>query len=393
MNHHELLSYVKEQVESLEIFKVISGDVGYIREAANTFAGCEKILVFGTGGSSLGGKCLVNFEAMYSGIAPRVQFVENPDARCFANTIRSCDQSKTGIIVISKSGKTTETLAMFMTLLEMWPDFNYRERSLAITEPSNKNDLRELAESIGMSVIDHDPSIGGRFSVFSMTGLLPALLGGVDIDEFRKGAIDVVDEILKSNSIGGCRTLLDIVQIGAILNEQRVRQHVLISYSDLMRDFGEWFEQLVAESLGKAENFGVTPIPAIGTVDQHSLLQLLIGGPSDKLFTVVVQKNGVQTPKITTNTNSDIISRLVGHNVHDLMVCHQLSTIDVLREKGHVRVIEFDEINIRSLGTMMALMFVEVITIAKIAGVNPFDQPAVERSKRLAMYYLETIHT
>jgi glucose-6-phosphate isomerase len=330
---------------------------------------------------------------MYAGRAPIVQFVENPDARCFVNTVKSCDQNKTGIVVISKSGKTTETLAMFMTLLEMWPEFDHKNKSIAITEPSEKNDLRELAALLGMKVIDHSRSIGGRFSVFSVTGLLPAFLAGVDIDEFRRGAIDVIDEILAANSIEDSRILRDIIQIGEIFKKQKVRQHVLISYSDLMRDFGEWFEQLVAESLGKSNDFGVTPVSAIGTVDQHSLLQLFLGGPSDKLFTVVIQKNGVRTPKIMTNTHSDIVSQLVGHNVHDLMTCHQLSTIDVLREKGHVRVIEFDEINIRALGTLMASSFVEVITIAKIAGVNPFDQPAVERSKKLALSYLETIHS
>jgi glucose-6-phosphate isomerase len=294
-------------------------------------------------------------------------------------------------VVISKSGGTTETLALFMTLLEMWPDFNHANRSLMITEASEENDLRRLALHLGSEVTDHSPSIGGRFSVFSIVGLLPALLNGADINSFVGGARRVIDEICAAPSIEASEHLCGIVRIGEILKERRVNQHVLFSFSDMMRDFGGWFIQLIGESLGKAEDFGITPINAIGTVDQHSLLQLVLGGPADKLFTIITQRNNVRPPKIATAIDSRIIGHLNGHDIHELMLCHQRATIDSLRTKGHVRVLEFDEINIGAIGELMALMFIEVIMIARLVGVNPFDQPAVEGSKKLVLSYLDSI--
>ena len=172
----------------------------------------------------------------------------------------------------------------------------------------------------------------------------------------------------------------------------KVNQHVLMAYSDLFEDFGKWFAQLVGESLGKTEKFGITPIRAIGTVDQHSQLQLFLGGPRNKLFTVIVQKNNTDTPKIQTPIDSSVIKQLNGHSIQDLMLSHQKATIEVLKKVASVRVLEFEELNIETIGFLMMLFFVEVITIAYLEGINPFDQPAVEESKKLVMQYLAEIN-
>lgn len=381
-------SYLKKQIETLDIFKVLDEGTEHIKEIATKFDGCEDILVFGTGGSSLGGKCLVNFQALYDGFCPRVTFIENVDSRSFSNAINKCDPKSTGVIVISKSGKTTETLMLFLTLCEIWKDFDYKNRAIAITEFSDNNDLKLLSESKGMKVYEHNKNIGGRFSVFSIVGLLPAALGDVDIDLFVKGAKTVVNEIKNTSNWQDCTIYKDIAMMHKVFKNGKVDQHVLMTYSDLLEDFGKWFVQLTGESLGKTEKFGITPIKATGSVDQHSLLQLFLGGPHNKLFTVVIQKNNLQTPNIANTTDSKIINSLRNHSIHDLMLSHQRATIEVLRNVASVRVLEFSEFNIETIGFLMMLSFIEVITIAHLEGINPFDQPAVEESKKLVMQYL-----
>jgi glucose-6-phosphate isomerase len=377
-------SYLKDCIETMDVFRVLDEGMDHIESAASRFVDCERVLVIGTGGSSLGGKCLVNFEALYSGRAPRVTFLENVDSRHFVNVIGSCNKDRTGIIVISKSGRTTETLMLFASICELWKDFDYAGRAIAITELSESSTLMKIAAAKGMSVLEHNPMIGGRFSVFSIVGLLPALLGGVDISTFTDGARTLIDQVIKATSPGGCKVFSDIVDMYNVVSSGRVNVHVIMAYSDLLGDYCKWVIQLISESLGKSESFGITPVGATGTVDQHSMLQLFLGGPPDKMFTVITQRGNILTARV----DCDLLGPLHWCCIHDLMLSHQQATIEVLKEKAFVRVLEFDELNAWTVGYLMALSFVEVITMAGLAGVNPFDQPAVEASKKLAMCYL-----
>ena len=387
----QIFACLKQEIRSLNIFKILDESTDPIKNLAKKFDNLEKILIIGTGGSSLGGKSLINFQSMYDGKNSRVIFIENTDSLHFINTIQDCDPKNTGIIVISKSGKTTEPLMLFLTLCELWPDFDYKNRAIAITELSENNDLRILAESKGMQIIEHNTKIGGRFSVFSIVGLLPAILSGVDIDLFISGAKNVINDILNTDKPEDCQLFKDITSMYEVFKSGKIREHVLMAYSDMLEDFGKWYVQLISESLGKSENFGITPIRAIGTIDQHSMLQLFLGGPSNKLFTIITQRSNLKTKNINSTLKSNVISKLNKHNINDLMLSHQRATIEVLRKKASVRVLEFEQFNIQTLGFLMMLSFVEVVTIAKLAGINPFDQPAVEESKRLVLKYIEEI--
>lgn len=388
---NEIFAFLKHEIKSLDIFRVLYEDTTPIKNLAKKFDNYEKILIIGTGGSSLGGKSLANFQSMYNGEDSRVIFIENTDSLHFINTIQNCDPENTGVIVISKSGRTTEPLMLFLTLCELWPNFDYKNRAIAITELSENNDLKTLSESKGMQVVEHNPKIGGRFSVFSVVGLLPALLAGVDIDIFIDGAKNVINDILNTEKPEDCQLFKDILSMYEVFKSGKIREHVLMSYSDMLEDYGKWYVQLVSESLGKTEDFGITPVRAIGTIDQHSMLQLFLGGPSNKLFTVITQKSNFKTPNIDTKLSSNVIKKLNNHNIEDLMRSHQKATIEVLRKKASVRVLEFEQFNIQTLGFLMMLSFIEVVTIAKLANINPFDQPAVEESKRLVLKYIEEI--
>ncbi|MDR0640660.1 MAG: hypothetical protein LBF65_02975 [Holosporales bacterium] len=378
----DIFDYIKRQIRELRIFNVVHDDLTPIKILSKRFEECVSIIIIGTGGSSLGGKCLSNFEAACNhGRCPRLIFLENVDSKHFNNALGWVDPSDTGIIVISKSGKTTETLTLFLTLLEMWPNFDYSKHALGITDLSEENDLRLLAETIGMPIVAHDPNIGGRFSVFSVVGLLPALLEGCDIDAFIRGAKLVLDEIMTSKTSADCRLFNDILGMYKAFESGKIDQHVMMVYSDILADFGQWFVQLVAESLGKSPNFGITPIKAVGTVDQHSMLQLFLAGPANKLFTIVTQRDNEPSPAIRNTLNSKVISGLRGNTIHDIMLKHQRNTIEVLKKEHPVRVLEFDEFNVETLGFLMMLSIVEVVTLAKLANINPFDQPAVEAAK------------
>ncbi|MDR1234276.1 MAG: hypothetical protein LBJ92_03985 [Holosporales bacterium] len=385
---NDIFNYIKQQIQELRIFNVVYDDLTPIKSIVKRFEDCGKIIVIGTGGSSLGGKCLVNFEASYNGRCPRVIFLENVDSRHFLNVMNELDQSDTGIIVISKSGKTTETMMLFLTILEMWPNFDYHARGLGITESSESNDLKLLADTINMPIIDHDPNIGGRFSVFSVVGLLPALLEGCDIDSFINGAKLVLNEIKTSDTAADCGLFNDILSMYKVFEGGQVNQHVMMTYSDLLDDFGKWFVQLIGESLGKSRDFGITPVRAIGTIDQHSMLQLFLAGPANKLYTVVTQRFNEESPTIKNTVDSAVINHLRGHTIHDLMLCHQKATIEVLKKQHPVRVLEFDEFNIETLGFLMILSMVEIVTLARLAKINPFDQPTVEEAKNMTMRYM-----
>ncbi|MDR2666622.1 MAG: hypothetical protein LBB34_00685 [Holosporales bacterium] len=386
----ETFQYIKAQIGTLGIFD-IERDLPEAKKIAKKFDTCDKVIVLGIGGSSLGGKCLSSFKALYSCEESKIVFVENVDSRSFLNTIKRCNLDTTGIIVISKSGKTTETLMLFLTLTEIWKDFDYENRAVAITELSENNDLRIVAETLRIPVIEYNSEIGGRFSVFSLAGLLPAVIDKVDVNSFISGARNVLNSILMSKNPEECTSFMEIVSMYEIFKSGKVDQHVLMPYSDLMGDFGKWFVQLVAESLGKTEQFGITPLVATGTVDQHSMLQLFLAGPSNKLFTVITQKNNSYSNAISTDINSSMVSALKNHTIHNLMSAHQMATVALLRKRAFVRILEFDEINIEAIGFLMMLSFIEVVTIAKLAGINPFDQPAVEDSKKLVLQHLQDI--
>lgn len=384
--YNETYKHILEQINNLDIFKVIYEDLAPIKKLAKKFSNCGKILVLGTGGSSLGGKCLVNFQANASGVEPRVIFVENVDSRNFLNAIRKCNPADTGLIVISKSGRTTETLMTFLTLCEMWKNFDYQNRAVAITEFSDDNDLRKIATSLNMEVVEHNPKIGGRFSVFSVVGLLPALLGNVDIDGFTKAAQKTLIEVQEDSN---ARTFSEAYEMYDKAFKNRViNQYVIMPYSDMLEDYTKWAVQLISESLGKSKDFGITPIRTMGTVDQHSMLQLFLGGPANKFYTIIVAKNNEPTLPIQPTICGKVIDYLKGHTTNELMYAHAKATIQVLKANAPVRVLEYEKIDIATLGELMAKNFIEVLVIAHLVHVNPFDQPAVEESKRLALQYL-----
>ncbi|MCC7272136.1 MAG: glucose-6-phosphate isomerase [Alphaproteobacteria bacterium] len=352
------------------------------------------LLVLGTGGSSLGGQTLYALADQGFGPpkgTPRIHFLDNIDPATFAALAERIDFRRTRILAISKSGGTAETLMQLLTLLPRLEKavgaMGVADRLVAITEPAD-NPLRRLATRRGATVVDHDPGIGGRYSVLSLVGLLPALVAGLDAGKVRAGAKLVLDAALEAATPAACAPL-----VGAALNlahaEAGRPTTVLMPYADRLAHFGLWFRQLWAESLGK-DGHGTTPVRAMGTVDQHSQLQLYLAGPADKLFTLVtlaVAGKGDRVP--ATDARDPALGYLKGRRMGDLLDAEQRATAATLAGNGRpVRVFALDRLDERTLGALFMHFMLETILAADLLGIDAFDQPAVEEGKRLAREYL-----
>ncbi|MBX3456764.1 MAG: hypothetical protein KF820_00175 [Candidatus Paracaedibacteraceae bacterium] len=342
----------------------------------------KDIIVLGTGGSSLGGKSLCEFAASS---APTMHFCDNIDPKTFKKLFAKITPKTTGVIVISKSGSTAETLMQFMVCLDHWEKNNLEVANhfIAITEPTN-NMLGQLAKKYHILCLDHATDIGGRFAVFTNVGILPALVSGVNVDKFIKGAkscLHKLDDNIPSNpAVEGA-----LIQYELLNNNKTVS--VLMPYIDQLNTFALWYRQLWAESLGK-DGKGTTPIAALGTVDQHSQLQLFLDGPKDKFFTVITTSYDTSDD---FKVNHDIagLELYQNHTMGELMEAEQQATIDTLKNNNcPVRHIHLDIVDEYALGYMMMHYVIETLAMASILGVNAFDQPAVEEGKVLTRQYL-----
>ena len=357
----------------------------------------DDVVILGTGGSSLGGQALYALADSGfgpSGDSPRLHFLDNIDPHTFDHLFRSLDLARTDFLVISKSGGTAETLLQCLVCLEALADAVGRESAAAhvtvIAEPGG-SPLRRLAECWGFTVMDHDPGIGGRYAALTPVGLLPAVIAGLDPAAFREGAHQVLHGSLNASRPGASGPALGAA-LNAACGEGAGRSAVLAVYADRLAPFAMWFRQLWAESLGK-DGKGALPAPALGAVDQHSQLQLWLDGPDDKLFTVVTAETagrGRIVPPALVEDGS--LAWLSGRSMGDLLDAEARATVETLAERGRpVRQLHLERIDETALGALTMHFMLETILAAHVLGVDPFDQPAVERGKALARDYLSVM--
>ncbi len=365
------------------------------RHAERMRSAYRDLVVLGTGGSSLGGQCLAALvEPSFARPADalRLHFLDNIDPARFSALFEALDLGRTGFLAISKSGATPETIAQLLVsiaaLREKLGEGALAHHVTVITEPGD-NPLRRIAARFVLPVLDHDPEVGGRYSVLSLVGLLPARAAGVDIEAVRAGAARMVAALLAAKDAGGFPPAVGAAIAAALERERRIAATVIMPYVDRLAPFGLWFRQLWAESLGK-EGKGTTPVPALGAVDQHSQLQLYLGGPVDKLFTLVVAAQEGKGRRIAADLAADErLAYLAGRTMGDLLAAEQRATYETLAAAGRpVRVIALDAVNGHALGALLMHYMMEVMIAADLMGVNPFDQPAVEDGKRRARAYL-----
>ncbi len=355
----------------------------------------DDVVVLGTGGSSLGGQALAALaDAGYSRPrgTPRLHFIDNIDPHSIARLLAGLDLASSGFVAVSKSGATAETLTQCLVALDALRSA-VGEAALAkhvtlITGPG-ASPLRRLGERYGFETLDHDPGVGGRFSVLSLVGLLPAMIAGLDAEAVRAGAARVLDATLAARQPRDSEPAVGAAIAVGLLREHGIATTVMMPYVDRLAPFALWYRQLWAESLGK-NGAGTTPVHARGAVDQHSQLQLYLAGPRDKMFTLLtldVAGAGARVP--ADLADDDALAYLRGRTIGDLMDAGQRATADTLARQGRpVRTFELARLDERTLGALLMHFMLETIIAAHLFGVNPFDQPAVDEGKALARAYL-----
>ncbi|WP_436642866.1 glucose-6-phosphate isomerase [Microbaculum sp. FT89] len=379
-------------------------DLAAIREAADWLAdGSTDVLVLGTGGSSLGGQTLAQVAGWRLPVsgdfrpAPRLHFLDNLDPHGLAEALAVLPLATTRAIVVSKSGGTGETLIQAMVLLAAYEDAGLKgaigERLLGLSEPAASgklNKLRKLLEPFGVRFLEHDPGVGGRFAALTNVGLIPAALAGLDIAAVRAGAARALAPVLDKAAPGAVPAAVGAALAVAYAEARGITQNVLLAYGDRTERLTRWYVQLWAESLGK-QGRGMTPIPAVGPVDQHSQLQLFLDGPADKLFTVVTTDVADKGPRIDPALAAEAgQAEFGGRTVGDFVASQQRATVETLaRNARPVRVLHASALDAERIGELMMHFMLETIIAAHLIGVDAFDQPAVEEGKVLARTYLE----
>ena len=367
---------------------VVADHVEKIRTSASD------VVIFGIGGSSLGGQAVTAI--VKNPDNPRVHFPENPDPDSLNHLLATLPLASTHFFVISKSGGTPEPLAEFFAALAKVKaaGVDASKSFTVITEPANEdnpegNVLRRLAARHGMTAFDHDPHLGGRFSVLSIVGMIPAMLTGLDPFAFRKGAAEVLARALEATGPEDCPPAVGAALSVGLEKKNGVRVSVMFPYSDTLDKLAMWYRQLWAESLGKGGH-GTVPVRAVGPVDQHSQVQLYLDGPADKLFTVLMPDWRNKGPKIEPALADDSsLAYLAGRTVGDLVDAEARATAETLAKTGRpVRIFRMAKLDEQTLGALFMHFMLETIIAADLLGVDPFGQPAVEAGKKLARSYL-----
>ncbi len=314
--------------------------------------------IFGMGGSSLGAEAIYSF--LNRKIRKKFSFVNNIDlSRNKDNKINQLN------IIISKSGNTLETLT----------NLNYqkvKKNCLFITE--NKNSyLRNLALKLKSEIIEHNNFIGGRYSVLSETGMIPAFFMGLEPNNFKR-----LDNLISSNKFINMLTY----NVSSIFSfhQKKKNNSIILNYDENSNNLFYWYQQLVAESLGKSSK-GILPIVSPVPKDNHSVMQLYLDGFKKNFFTFFyVMDNNLK--KIDNNSLLDSHKYLRNKKMSDILYSQFRATQNVfLKKKIPFRSFIIKKRDEKTLGELFAFFILETILLGKALNINPYDQPAVESIK------------
>lgn len=378
-----------QEFEDLPLIKQLHQefDTAVYKDVLQKFEKFQHVIHLGTGGSSLGIQALNH---AFRDAKVKFNFFDNIDPILFVEKLSALDLSNSGVLVVSKSGNTAETLVQLATVASFFKKQNLElSNHLAIICQTDNNALHEYAKQNNVLVVPHNPNIGGRFAVFAEVGIVPGLMAGFDMQSFQKGGLDLWREFKikgKKHSIALAASYLATSKL----------HPVNFIYAERLRVYGAWFAQVWAESLGKTnalgQKCGSTPIQAMGAVDQHSQLQLYLGGPNDKFFTLINCLAHADLPIEDLHINHEAYFGVKGKNLNELYTAEFLSTYQTIKNSGiATRCITLNVVDAYNMGQIMMGAILETLIVAKIWQVNPFDQPAVEAGKKLALHYLHHI--
>ena len=329
----------------------------------------KNIAIIGMGGSSLGTKAIFSF--LEDKIKKNLFFLDNLNLTELQNFEKKLDIKVTLFIIISKSGNTLETLVNANFLKNKIS----KKNSIIISERNN-NLLKQFADKCNIYFIEHKNYIGGRYSVLSEVGMVPAYLMNLNIKLFRQNLLKLFTGEKKKILINSVAQLKEIYRL------KKINSIIFLNYAPELTDFLFWCQQLIAESLGK-NGLGLMPIISIAPRDHHSLLQLYLDGPKDKLFYIFSSNQ-----KDPAKTNSNIFGKGFNYaenkNFNKIKLSQKKALIQALKNKKiSFREFEINKSNESTLGELFGYFMLETIFLGKVLGIDPYNQPAVEEVKIL----------
>jgi glucose-6-phosphate isomerase len=372
----------------------------YVRRVKASAGVLTDVVVLGIGGSALGPIALRTslrppqwnlLDEAARGGEPRLHVLDNVDPANIASLLGRLDLGRSLFVVISKSGGTAETMAQYLVvrarLNEVLGEAGARERLVFVTDPE-KGALRTIARNEKIEALEIPANVGGRFSVLTPVGILPAALIGIDTTAMLAGAEDMRARCASTKVGDNIAGTWAALQFLADTKHRRPIQ-VLMPYSDALRDMADWFVQLWAESLGKHRvagdaGVGPTPLGALGATDQHSKVQLFMEGPGDKTVTFIAVDDGavdVTIPRLHADVPE--LAYLGGHQLGELLDIERRATAGALARRGRPNMtLALERVDPFHVGALF--MFLELATAyaGRLYGVNAFDQPGVELGKQ-----------
>lgn len=377
----------------------LDGDLSTIQDSAVAIADrATQVFLIGTGGSSLGTKMIGASSPSDDGrLSERIpsstlmDVFENADPNALWLS-KDDDVGDQAFIVVSKSGTTAETLAIFAQCWSLAvkalgePDAALR--FLFITGPQD-SPLRRLASKHGITVIDHEPDVAGRLSLLTNVCLLPAAIEWIDGRDLRAGARAVAETALTVADVAACPPAVGAAVQVALMREKGITASVMMPYANQLEEFARWYCQLWAESLGK-DGKGSMPYPARGMIDQHSQLQFWLNGPAMAAFTLIDLLPGDDPPVRIDDAD---LSWMNGRSLGQMMSAACQATADTLAEHGRpVRRLHLQasHVNAETMGALGMHFMLETVIAGYMLGIDPYTQPAVDTGKALMREYLSS---
>jgi glucose-6-phosphate isomerase len=359
----------------------------------------DDVVILGIGGSALGpialrtalrpsGWNMLDDKARDG--YPRLQVLDNVDPETIDALLHRLRLERTLFIVTSKSGGTAETMAQFLIVQDRLTrqKLDVTKQMVFVTDPK-QGALRPLAERLKVPALDIPTNVGGRFSVLTPVGTLPAALIGIDVKSLLSGAAEMAKRCesreLAKNPAG-------VYAMLQWLADTRLAKKIVVfmPYSDPLRDFAAWFVQLWAESLGKRRPDGTavgsTPVAALGATDQHAQVQLFMEGPADKTVTfVAVGKRGTDVTIPAAFPDVKELGYLAGHSLAELIDIEQRATGGALAKRGRPNMtIHLERVDASHVGQLMMLLEIATAYAGQLYGIDAFNQPGVELGKQFA---------
>ena len=343
-------------------------EFNFSTEAVKKFSKFKNIIIIGMGGSILGTKSIYSF--LKKKIQKKVFFFDNLDSNLNLKYKKIKNLKNSCFVVVSKSGNTLETIA---NLSVVFSKTLLKNKLIIITEIIDSS-LANIGNKYKAEIIEHKEFISGRYSVLSEAGMFPAALMGLDLMKFKN-----LKMLIKNKNF--VSSLIQNVASIHTLNSKKINNSVILNYDSGLNDLGYWYQQLVAESLGK-KGKGINPILSFGPRDHHSLLQLYLDGPKDKFFTFLNSSEKENRFKVARDVIPNNMKFLKNKNLKFIInaQCDALKNVFKLK-KIPFRQITFNKKDEDELGEIFTFFVLETILLSRLMNINPFNQPAVEQVK------------